>query len=80
MFGRVYDVTMQTRIRPIDLVDVLVYLVVLGTFTELFPAVISETFMGGAMARTATHLRDRASVLRLSEVGPTGIEPMTSTV
>lgn len=33
------------RIRPIDLVDVLVYLVVLGTFSQLFPAVISETFL-----------------------------------
>ncbi|WP_322409774.1 hypothetical protein [Microbacterium invictum] len=33
------------RIRPIDLVDVLVYLVVLGTFIQLFPAVISETFL-----------------------------------
>lgn len=32
------------RIRPIDLVDVFVYLVVLGAFIELFPAVISETF------------------------------------
>jgi hypothetical protein len=33
------------RIRPIDLVDVLVYLVVLGAFIQLFPAVISETFL-----------------------------------
>ncbi|WEK62142.1 MAG: hypothetical protein P0Y60_05150 [Candidatus Microbacterium colombiense] len=33
------------RIRPIDLVDVLVYLVVLGVFSQLFPAVISETFL-----------------------------------
>ena len=33
------------RIRPIDLVDVLVYLVVLGAFSQLFPAVISETFL-----------------------------------
>lgn len=33
------------RIRPIDLVDILVYLVVLGLFTQLFPAVISETFV-----------------------------------
>jgi hypothetical protein len=33
------------RIRPIDLVDVLVYLVVLGVFIQLFPAVISETFL-----------------------------------
>ncbi|MHA7141655.1 hypothetical protein [Arthrobacter sp. Bz4] len=32
------------RIRPIDLVDVFVYLVVLGLFIQLFPAVISETF------------------------------------
>ncbi|MGM1017201.1 MAG: hypothetical protein ACQEW8_06665 [Actinomycetota bacterium] len=33
------------RIRPIDLVDVLVYLVVLGVFSQVFPAVISETFL-----------------------------------
>jgi len=33
------------RIRPIDLVDVLVYLVVLGVFVQLFPDVISETFL-----------------------------------
>jgi hypothetical protein len=33
------------RIRPIDLVDVLVYLVVLGVFIQLFPAVLSETFL-----------------------------------
>lgn len=33
------------RVRPIDLVDVLAYLVVLGVFIQLFPAVISETFL-----------------------------------
>lgn len=33
------------RLRPIDLVDVFVYLVVLGVFIQLFPAVISETFL-----------------------------------
>lgn len=33
------------RLRAIDLVDVLVYLVVLGAFSQLFPAVISETFL-----------------------------------
>ncbi|WP_439592044.1 hypothetical protein [Microbacterium sp.] len=33
------------RIRPIDLVDVFVYLVVLGVFIQLFPSVISETFL-----------------------------------
>ena len=33
------------RIRPIDLVDVLVYLVVLGVFVQLFTDVISETFL-----------------------------------
>jgi hypothetical protein len=37
--------TRGVRIRPIDLVDVLVYLVVLGVFIQLFPAVISETFL-----------------------------------
>lgn len=33
------------RVRPIDLVDVLSYLVVLGLFTQLFPQVITETFL-----------------------------------
>lgn len=33
------------RIRPIDLVDVLAYLVVLGVFIQLFPQVISESFL-----------------------------------
>ena len=33
------------RLRPIDLVDVFIYLVVLGVFSELFPRVISETFL-----------------------------------
>ncbi|MET2011169.1 hypothetical protein ABXJ56_06430 [Microbacterium chocolatum] len=33
------------RLRPLDLVDVFVYLVVLGTFIQLFPAVISESFL-----------------------------------
>jgi hypothetical protein len=33
------------RLRAIDLVDVLVYLVVLQTFSQLFPAVISESFL-----------------------------------
>ena len=33
------------RIRPIHFVDVLVYLVVLGIFIQLFPAVISESFL-----------------------------------
>ena len=33
------------RLRLIDLVDVFVYLVVLGVFSELFPRVISETFL-----------------------------------
>jgi hypothetical protein len=33
------------RLRPIDLVDVFVYLVVLGVFIQLFPAVISESFL-----------------------------------
>ncbi len=37
--------TQCVRIRPIDLVDILVYLVVLGLFTQFFPAVISETFV-----------------------------------
>lgn len=33
------------RVRPIDLVDILAYLVVLGVFIQLFPQVISETFL-----------------------------------
>jgi hypothetical protein len=33
------------RLRAHDLVDVLVYLVVLGTFVQLFPQVVSETFL-----------------------------------
>lgn len=33
------------RIRAIDLVDVLVYLVVLGLFIQFFPSVISESFV-----------------------------------
>lgn len=33
------------RISAIDLADVLIYLVVLGTFTQLFPVVISESFL-----------------------------------
>lgn len=37
--------TRPVRIRPVDLVDVLVYLVVLGVFIQLFPDVISETFL-----------------------------------
>ena len=33
------------RVTAVDLVDVLVYLVVLGVFIQLFPAVISESFL-----------------------------------
>lgn len=33
------------RVDAVDLVDVLSYLVVLGAFTQLFPAVITETFV-----------------------------------
>lgn len=33
------------RIRPIDLVDVLAYLVVLGVFIQFLPQVISESFL-----------------------------------
>ncbi|WP_438354362.1 hypothetical protein [Microbacterium sp. CJ88] len=33
------------RVRAIDLVDVFVYLVVLGAFVQLFPSVISESFL-----------------------------------
>lgn len=33
------------RIRPLDLVDILVYLVVLGVFIQLFPDVIAESFL-----------------------------------
>ena len=33
------------RLRPVDLVDIFVYLVVLGVFIQLFPEVISESFL-----------------------------------
>jgi hypothetical protein len=33
------------RLRPLDVVDVFVYLVVLGAFTQLFPSVLTETFL-----------------------------------
>jgi hypothetical protein len=33
------------RVRPLDLVDVFVYLIVLGVFVQLFPQVISESFL-----------------------------------
>ncbi len=33
------------RIKAVDLVDVLVYLIVLGTFAQLFPKIISESFL-----------------------------------
>jgi hypothetical protein len=33
------------RIKAVDLVDVLVYLIVLGTFSRLFPKIISESFL-----------------------------------
>lgn len=33
------------QLRAVDLVDVFVYLVVLGLFIQLFPDVISETFL-----------------------------------
>lgn len=33
------------RVRAIDLVDVLAYLVVLGVFIQLLPGVLSETFL-----------------------------------
>lgn len=35
----------RRKLRAIDLVDVLVYLVVLCAFTQLFPEVISESFL-----------------------------------
>lgn len=33
------------RVRPVDLVDVLVYLIVLGVFIQFFPSVIAESFV-----------------------------------
>lgn len=33
------------RLRAVDVVDVFVYLVVLGLFTQFFPAVITESFL-----------------------------------
>jgi len=35
----------MARIRAVDLVDVLVYVVVIGLFVQFFPAVISESFL-----------------------------------
>lgn len=35
----------RAKINAADLVDILVYLVVLATFTQLFPRVISESFL-----------------------------------
>ncbi|WP_314424138.1 hypothetical protein [uncultured Microbacterium sp.] len=35
----------EKRVRAVDLVDVFVYLVVLCAFTQLFPEVISESFL-----------------------------------
>ncbi|SIS13039.1 hypothetical protein [Microbacterium sp. RURRCA19A] len=35
----------KLRVRATDLVDVLVYLVVLGAFIQLFPSVIAESFL-----------------------------------
>ena len=40
-----YRYARWVRIRPIDLVDVLVYLVIRGVFIQLFPDVISESFL-----------------------------------
>lgn len=39
----------KARISAVDLADVLIYLVVLGTFTQLFPAVISESFLASLL-------------------------------
>ncbi|QIM19423.1 hypothetical protein G7066_14085 [Leucobacter coleopterorum] len=39
----------RPRISALDLADVLIYLVVLGTFTQLFPAVISESFLASLL-------------------------------
>ena len=35
----------RLRLRATDLVDVFVYLVVLGAFIQLFPSVIAESFL-----------------------------------
>lgn len=35
----------MSRLRATDLIDVFVYTVVLGTFTQLFPQVVSESFL-----------------------------------
>lgn len=40
------------RVRATDLVDVLAYLVVLGVFIQLFPAVLSETFLLALLTAT----------------------------
>lgn len=48
VFITIGDMT-RLRVRAKDLVDVLVYLLVLGTFTQLFPAVISESFLASVV-------------------------------
>ncbi|MBO1770904.1 hypothetical protein [Agrococcus sp. TF02-05] len=53
------------RIRPTDLVDVLVYLVVLGVFIQLFPAVISETFLLALL--TAVLLKAVLEIVQLAK-------------
>ncbi len=44
------------RLRAIDLVDVLAYLIVLGLFVQLFPSVITESFLMSAMTATLLKL------------------------
>lgn len=53
------------RLRAVDLVDVLVYLVVLGTFSQLFPAIISESFLASLL--TAILLKVVLEVVTLVE-------------
>ncbi|WP_251439118.1 hypothetical protein [Microbacterium sp. USTB-Y] len=65
------------RIQPIDLVDVLVYLVVLGVFVQLFPAVISESFLLSLLTAVLLKivleivLRIKNAVIRRIRSGPT---------
>lgn len=47
-FTTIGDMT-RLRVQAKDLVDILVYLLVLGTFTQLFPAVISESFLASVV-------------------------------
>lgn len=55
----------RLRVQAVDLVDVLVYLVVLGLFVQFFPAIISESF---------THTLLTAVLMKLALEGVTALK------